>query len=381
MRSTPHPPPARPPGRLRLTEEGVVWLGATALVGGLGWLKSMNLVLILAYGMAGLVVLNAGLAWWHGRRLTAASDTAGPVFPGEEVRLAVRVRNLTSRAADGAAVEVGDPTPTGWPLGRVPAGGEAVGVRRASFPARGRHPLPAPVAGSGFPFGFVRFTRRGAAGDGVLVLPAVGRLDPLGLRRWLLRQAAGSEKSRWPLRRATTDPADVRGVRPYRHGDGLRLVHWRSTARHRKLMVREYDAAVAPHLALAVDPWLPADPTPADRERLEAALSLAATVARTWAAALHARVTLWVAGADEARDIRPDRAVDRHALADLAAAEGGPGLPAALPPGFGRGQTVRLVVSSRAGSPLAAALSAGGRPVAVLGPDARMPWYQPPARA
>ena len=46
------------PGRLILTNEGMVWLGALLLLGMVGWFKSINLVLILAYMMAVLLILN-----------------------------------------------------------------------------------------------------------------------------------------------------------------------------------------------------------------------------------------------------------------------------------------------------------------------------------
>ena len=91
------------------------------------------------------------------------------------------------------------------------------------------------------------------------------------------------------LRRVTTDQADVRGVRPYRPGDPIRGIHWRSSARRGELMVREYDAAPSPELVLVVEPWLPDNPTAGTRANLEAALSLAVTIARTWSRASNTR--------------------------------------------------------------------------------------------
>ena len=111
------------------------------------------------------------------------------------------------------------------------------------------------------------------------MLPAVGEVDAIALRHWLLRQAGGDGRARKVLRRVTTDQADVRGVRPYRPGDPIRGIHWRSSARRGELMVREYDAAPSPELVLVLEPWLPKEPAATERANLEAALSLAATVA------------------------------------------------------------------------------------------------------
>src|SRR4029079_2445248 len=110
----------------------------------------------------------------------------------------------------------------------------------------------------------------------------------------LLRTAAGEGRSRKVLRRVTHDHTDVRGIRSYRPGDSLRAVHWKSSARRRELMVREYDAAPSPELLLVVEPWLPAEPMEQDRANLEAALSLGATVAWTWCRELSARATVVV---------------------------------------------------------------------------------------
>ena len=57
-------------------------------------------------------------------------------------------------------------------------------------------------------------------------------------------------------------------------------------------MVREYDAAPSPELVLVVEPWLPKEPASFEQDNLEAALSLAVTVARTWSRAFEARVTI-----------------------------------------------------------------------------------------
>src|SRR5439155_15517711 len=118
-------------------------------------------------------------------------------------------------------------------------------------------------------------------GVGLVVLPAAGTAEAEGLRRWVLRQAGGEGRAHKTLRRATSDPADVRGVRPYRPGDSMRWVHWRSSARRRQLLVREYDAAPSPDLVIVVEPWASGREDPGESARLEAALSLAVTVALT----------------------------------------------------------------------------------------------------
>jgi uncharacterized protein (DUF58 family) len=363
----------------------MVWLAVAALLGAVGWYKSLNLILLFAYAMGALLVLNGLLAWSQVRRVVAVRLPLPPVFAGEQASLGVTVRNSGRRVATvGITVEVGE-TAARWLLYRLRGGAESVCTESRSFPRRGRFRGSPLLVWSGFPFGFLRHERPADAGADVLVLPVPGFVDTDGLRRWLLRQAGGEGRSRRVLRRVTIDQADVRGVRPYRAGDSLRSVHWRSSARRGELMVREYDAAPSPDLVLAVEPWLPANPTDADRANLEAALSMAAGVAMAWSRDVGTRVTVAVAGEEvAARTGPPTAAFLREALAPLAGVTGGPTFDPLGPDAFDRplASAARVLVSSRRDSPYAAVLARStGRPFAAVDPSAGVPWYRPPVNS
>lgn len=139
----------------------------------------------------------------------------------------------------------------------------------------------------------IRPLRRGPLQLGPAV---VLRTDPLHLMRW--RHVAGSstEVLVWP---ATTDVADLvqlwpqRHPRPseagqperslddltlrdYRRGDDLRRIHWRSSARHGQLLVRQDDPMADTSLALLLDLGpAEASPAPASEWTVSACASLA----------------------------------------------------------------------------------------------------------
>ena len=147
-------------------------------------------------------------------------------------------------------------------------------------------------------------------------------------------------------------------------------------------MVKEYDVAPSPDLLLVVEPWLPAHPNRADHQALEAALSLAATVVREWCRTIETRVTLVVLDGETAvRRGPPSEPFARHALTLLADCAG-TNAPRPIPPqilGRALGSAVRLVVSSRSHSPLAASLARStGRPFGSLDPSAPPSWYHAP---
>jgi uncharacterized protein (DUF58 family) len=97
---------------------------------------------------------------------------------------------------------------------------------------RGVHAV-GPLHGSATdPLGLAEFERELAGADRLLVLP---RVVPLrGLPPAL---GAGEGTPGAALAHQGQGASDVL-IRPYRHGDELRRVHWKSTARHDELMVR-----------------------------------------------------------------------------------------------------------------------------------------------
>jgi len=63
----------------------------------------------------------------------------------------------------------------------------------------------------------------------------------------------GAEENTSALPRHTAEGIDFRGTREYRPGDDLRRIHWRSTARHGKPVVVEYEEPTAADLFLVLD--------------------------------------------------------------------------------------------------------------------------------
>lgn len=369
---------SRTGNRLKFTSEGLVWFVAAVILGALGWFKSLNLLLMLAYLMLALLAINGVLARLHVGRIRARRLPLEPIFAGDEARLAVAVSNRNAHRSASVAVQ---DRRTQWSIERLEPNSSVEFADAATFPKRGRVALAPLAVWSAFPFGFLRYERVEEQRDSLIVLPAVGWADADGLRRWVLRMAGTEGRSRKVLRRVTTDLAELRGVRPYRSGDSIRSIHWRSSARRRELMVREYDAAPSPELLLVVEPWLPANPTPQSHENLEAALSLAATVVLVWCRSIGTRIAVIVEGSNTAgASGPPSEAFAREALIPLGEAEGKANATSVDGTALGRSsRAARVLISSRANSPFADALGrAAGKPFVCIDPSQRLPWYRAP---
>lgn len=125
-------------------------------------------------------------------------------------------------------------------LDRVEPGGHREVSYRVRSDLRGRYPLGPLQLRLTDPFGMCELTRSFSAFDTLTVVPKVTPLPPVRLAG----EASGYGDSRTrALSLAGEDDVIPRG---YRHGDDLRRVHWRSTAKYGELMVRREEQ---PHKA------------------------------------------------------------------------------------------------------------------------------------
>ncbi|MFJ2646965.1 DUF58 domain-containing protein [Streptomyces sp. NPDC087420] len=172
------------------------------------------------------------------RYRVAASRRLSPsrVPAGSEARVHLRMDNV-SRGPTGLLMlqdhvpYVLGPRPR-FVLDRVEAGGRREVSYRVRSDLRGRYPLGPLQLRLSDPFGMCELTRSFSAYDTLTVIP---RTEPLPAVR-LAGEAAGLGDGR-NRSQALAGEDDVI-PRGYRHGDDLRRVHWRSTARYGELMVR-----------------------------------------------------------------------------------------------------------------------------------------------
>jgi len=180
------------------------------------------------------------------RRLTPARVAAG-----EEARVGLRMENV-SRLPTGLLMlqdrvpYVLGPRPR-FVLDRVEPGGRREVTYRVRSDLRGRYPLGPLQLRLGDPFGMCELVRSFSTYDTLVVLPRTEPLPPVRLAGEAPGYGEGRQRS--PAL-AGDDDVIPRG---YRHGDDLRRVHWRSTARHGELMVRREEQPQRPQCTVLLD--------------------------------------------------------------------------------------------------------------------------------
>lgn len=229
----------------------------------------------------------------------------------------------------------------------VPAQGAASAVYRLWLPRRGRYRLGPLRMATRFPLGLVRGQMVLPQIDELLVLPQMGRMQP-GWARLIAAEPVGQQ---WRQPQRGISDGDYYGLRPWQSGDALRWIHWRTTAKLARPIVRQYERRANVEAVLLLDPYLPPQPTLEDQARLELAISFAATALADLAARGQTRLCLVIAGSPpQVLRVAASALGCHELLAQLAPLEGAqvPLLPAlalaaeALPP---RGRL--LVVSPR----------------------------------
>lgn len=114
---------------------------------------------------------------------------------------------------------------------------------------RGHYSLNKIVLCGGDPAGIFRKRRVFRLPGDILVAPRTVELETLPLNR--NRKVMPGQEGR-PLALAGIGK-DFFGIRPYRHGDEMRFIHWKSTAAKRHLMVKEMEAQTADRVAIVID--------------------------------------------------------------------------------------------------------------------------------
>ncbi len=162
-------------------------------------------------------------------------------------------------------------------LGSLPPGTTERLLLRQFMPERGLQRLHPVELRTSFPFGILETVLESRLEQDVLVLPRLGHI-----RQDQLHRHKGGE-ARWleDLRRKDQH-GEFRGLREYAPGDDPRFIHWSTSARLRKLHVREFERREMHSVLILLDTSLPPmgeAEAYAWRERFEWAVSFVATLA------------------------------------------------------------------------------------------------------
>lgn len=203
----------------------------------------------------------------------AVSQLHGHV--GDRLRVTYTLRNNSRLPKPW--LEVHNPTtlPGGLP-GRaidLASRNERSWLIRAPLTRRGHFRIEPLQIRTGDPFGFFEAQATVGQGVGVVVYP---RLEALPSWRLPAANLEGSHAS--PERTLQTTPMATM-VRPYAPGDSMNRIHWRSTARHGEIQVKEFDLEQTADAWIILDLQRSIQTGRGEESTVEAAIRAAASIA------------------------------------------------------------------------------------------------------
>lgn len=255
--------------RISFTSGGLAFTLGTFAVGAAAMNTGNNLLYLLLGSMLGFIAVSSWLSEQAIRALRIERRGPRSVTVGHDLRLTYAVRNL-KRHLPSMAMEI---TEQGLPekafVGHVPAQGSTTVRSVNSFVRRGIYPLGTVTLSTGFPFGLFRKERDIELPGEIVVWPRTdrpvrepspgsGRIPRVGI------SSAGASGAR----------GEYRSLRAYRVGDDSRDIHWKSSARLREPVLRQYERDGAETRWICLDTR--GEPGDAAEVAIEVAASLAA---------------------------------------------------------------------------------------------------------
>jgi len=311
----------RPPRRLSFTREGKIIVLLSVGVGFAAINTGNNLLYLLLAWLLSFIIASGVLSELTLRSLTVERRPPPRIFAGEPFLMEVVIKNDKPKRAS-YSIEVEDlqgktPIDKRCYFLKIPEAKSQRTSYRHTFIKRGLYTLTGYRIATKFPFALFRKSRDVEAPLELIVYPArvpVSRPAPKAVTR-------GETIADRLGRRG-----EFFGLREGRPGDDVRDVHWRSTARAGRLLVREYEDELARRVAIGVDNALPDEVrdaiadgavTPAFEAQIaavERAISIAASLAAAyleagWTVELAARGAQVAAGTGRMHEVRIARAL------------------------------------------------------------------------
>jgi uncharacterized protein (DUF58 family) len=290
--------------RIQPTISGVVLIGLSLGIGTAAYNSSSNILFIALSLLLACLILSGVLAWLNLRRLDWRLEVQPLLRAGQEAGVGLLLKNgkrflptyalwfefvaspldrrapgkpestITARGIDVWAVlkktEESTLKGTVHLTTRLDPGGETR-LDWAFTPAkRGLLKIELRGVGSLFPFGFLRKLTGTELQTVVPVWPA-----PVEYRRFA---TSGPRRPSGDLQQAKAgNEGDMIALRRYEHGDSHRLIHWKASARTRRLLIRQFSAQSMEASSI----WVRTDASVWPREdQFELLMSFAATLAQ-----------------------------------------------------------------------------------------------------
>ena len=247
------------------------------------WNREINLLYGIFALIASTIILSHLLPRFALRGVSASRTLNPTAFEGDALHLKVSVENRSWRSR--FMLEVLDSIPAAPPgsrnpmtfLAKLPARKERNYSYSLTCYKRGEYDVGPLTVQSAYPLGISTTEKElPQSRRGLLVYPQIFEIPRVRLRGGGNRPLSGVEA----ISQAGAGE-EFWGVREYKRGDDLRYIHWPSTAKHRRLIVKEFEIRASTEVTILLDLHKDSDVGEGKETTLEYAVKIAASMAKT----------------------------------------------------------------------------------------------------
>ncbi len=267
--------------RLRVTKSGRILALVAGGISAMALVSGLNLVHLVL----GLVIGAMAASWLVSKgplsKISVTRLLPVDIFAGEPFKVDITLRN-SKRWIKSFSVLFEDAPgnhPSLWPakvyFAELPPGSGQTLSYSGLIPGRGLYTLSNCHLTTGFPFGFFERAINIPSEESLLVFPRLGQLKQKVLPFVGSEFGGGGEKT---FSRGGEE--EFYGLREYRPGDNPHHIHWKSSAKLAKPLVKEFGRSEQEAVSILLDTFIPDTARDKRRENLELAISFVATLAR-----------------------------------------------------------------------------------------------------
>lgn len=202
-----------------------------------------NLLFLVVSSLLGFMAVSGLAGWLNIRNIRVVVNFPDEIYAGKEAFVPLRLENRKKRLPSFLLRVAAFDQDMTFPL--VERGAEETTALTVTFPERGESFLGRVTVSSSFPINFFTRIRSLAVDSRCIVFPAprnCAAIDGPGRRE--ARGAAFSSRPGYG--------GEIGKIRDYGGSDPLKLIHWRLSARHDDLKVKEFTASAETPLIVDV---------------------------------------------------------------------------------------------------------------------------------
>ena len=260
---------------LRFTPYGTRFVLMTLAVGLAAINTRNNLLYLILAMMLSFIILSGILSEETLRHLRVERILPTNPFAGRAMRMYFRIisrrRRFSSFCLSMQEMEIAGMQLKPIYIDKLAAGQRLLSGTQVLFSHRGLYRFERICLETTFPFGFFKKRLFYQQPQEIVVYPRLFYLPP----ELLTRLSVSGETHGIQL---VGQGSSIRGVRDYTPLDDARTIHWKASARQSKLLSKEYEFEEEQRLMLCLSNHLPEPVEKEDREFLEKAISLTASL-------------------------------------------------------------------------------------------------------